>query len=106
MLAISCFTNPGDLVLDPYSGSGTTAIAAAVCDRVGIGTEMNREYARLSLGMAREQGLKVLLLKRSQNGDFIKDDFILAGVAISVKKQATLDAFGKKDSIPNRAIKN
>jgi DNA modification methylase len=105
MLAISCFTNPGDLVFDPFLGSGTTAIAAATCDRLGIGTEMNREYAGLSVVMARERGLKVLLLKRSEKGDFIKEDIIFAGDAIPAKKQATLDSFGEKDSAPKKATK-
>ncbi len=102
VLAITCFTNPGELVFDPYSGSGTTAIAAAAHDRHGIGTEMNREYSHLSAAMARERGFKVLLLKRSDVGDFIKEDVIPAGDAAMARKQATLDAFGKKATISKR----
>ncbi|MBN2153867.1 MAG: site-specific DNA-methyltransferase [Candidatus Lokiarchaeota archaeon] len=95
MLAISCFTNPGDLVFDPYSGSGTTAIAAATCDRCGIGTEMNRDYARLSVGMARERGLPFLLLKRSGGGDFVKEVNPPPDSSTPAQKQATLDSFGE-----------
>lgn len=32
-LCIACHTMPGDLVLDPFGGSGTTGIAALLCER-------------------------------------------------------------------------
>lgn len=35
------YTLPGDLVVDPYAGSGTTLAAAALCGRNAIGAEMN-----------------------------------------------------------------
>ena len=34
----------GDLVLDPFVGSGTTCIAAKLLNRKYIGMEMNDEY--------------------------------------------------------------
>ena len=37
-------TQPGDLVLDPYMGSGTTAIACMQSGRKYIGFELNKEY--------------------------------------------------------------
>jgi DNA modification methylase len=104
-LAISCFTDPGDTVFDPYSGSGTTAIVAAACDRCGIGTEMNRDYAFLSVSIARTQGLKVLLLRHSDDGNFIKEDVNFAGDATPARKQAMLDAFGKKGTEPESTPK-
>lgn len=48
-LSLSCFTNEGEIVLDPYSGSGTTAIIATIYNRIGIGIEKNLEYYELSL---------------------------------------------------------
>jgi site-specific DNA-methyltransferase (adenine-specific) len=42
-------TQPGDLVLDPFSGSGTTGIAAARHGRRYIGIELNPEYLELSV---------------------------------------------------------
>lgn len=38
----------GDLVLDPFSGSGTTGEVALKLDRNYVGTELNPEYAKLS----------------------------------------------------------
>lgn len=37
-------TDPGDLVFDPFLGSGTTAVTAKKLDRQYCGIEMNREY--------------------------------------------------------------
>jgi site-specific DNA-methyltransferase (adenine-specific) len=37
-------TNPGDLVLDPFCGSGTTAVAAARLGRRFVGFEMEQDY--------------------------------------------------------------
>jgi DNA modification methylase len=37
-------TDPGDVVIDPYMGSGTTAIVAIKNGRRFIGIESNREY--------------------------------------------------------------
>jgi DNA modification methylase len=41
---IRLFTKPGDVVLDPFLGSGTTAIAARKLGRQYIGMEINRQY--------------------------------------------------------------
>ena len=41
---ISQFTSPGSLILDPFMGSGTTAIAAIREKRNFIGFELNKEY--------------------------------------------------------------
>jgi modification methylase len=46
--AILSATEPGDLVLDPFSGSGTTAAVAKRLGRRYIGIERDREYLELS----------------------------------------------------------
>ena len=41
-------TNPGDVVLDPFSGTGTTAAAAKMLGRDYVGIEQDPAYIRLS----------------------------------------------------------
>ena len=41
---IKACSNPGDVVLDPFMGSGTTAVVARRLDRYAIGFEMNDAY--------------------------------------------------------------
>lgn len=46
---IKCSTQPGDLVLDPFMGSGTTAVVANQLGRQWCGTEVSPEYYEKSL---------------------------------------------------------
>ncbi|UCE74376.1 MAG: site-specific DNA-methyltransferase [Methanomassiliicoccales archaeon] len=39
--AIELFSNPGDIVLDPYMGGGTTIVEAMVAGRRAIGADLN-----------------------------------------------------------------
>src|SRR6056300_1130662 len=45
---IQLFTKRGATILDPFMGSGTTAIAAVKCDRKYIGFDINQEYVDIS----------------------------------------------------------
>ena len=46
---IRLFTQQGDVVLDPFVGSGTTAVAAAQMGRCYSGIEINPEYIDVSM---------------------------------------------------------
>lgn len=48
---------PGGVVLDPFSGSGTTGMAAAKHGRRYVGIELNEEYLALSLKTRLAQGV-------------------------------------------------
>lgn len=48
---ITSFSQPGDTILDPFLGSGTTAVAAQMLGRRYIGIEQDEEY----IAMVRER---------------------------------------------------
>ncbi|SAI73141.1 site-specific DNA-methyltransferase [Bordetella ansorpii] len=41
---VQAFTQPGDIVLDPFAGSGSTCVAAHQCGRRYVGIELERRY--------------------------------------------------------------
>ncbi len=56
-------SNPGDVVLDPFSGSFTTSAVPVRLGRVGVGIDLNEEYYEMGLrrtGIATERNGKSL----------------------------------------------
>lgn len=53
----------GGTVLDPFLGSGTTIAVAAECGRVGIGIELNPDYAQLATDRIITARANVVMLK-------------------------------------------
>jgi len=53
---IELYTQPGDVVLDPFMGSGSTAIAAVQSRRHYVGYELSAEYCALAEKRVREAG--------------------------------------------------
>ena len=51
-------SRPGDIVFDPFMGSGTVAQVAQNLGRKWIGSELNPEYIALQFGRTRQQGLE------------------------------------------------
>jgi len=45
---ITLFSRPDETVLDPFVGSGTTCLAAAILSRKGIGIERSGEYVEIA----------------------------------------------------------
>jgi len=54
---IKLFSYVGDLVLDPFLGSGTTLLACFETDRAGIGVEINRNYCELAVKRLKQHGI-------------------------------------------------
>ena len=46
---IKLFTKPGELVLDPFNGSGTTCVAAKRLGRDYLGIDLDDEYCRVAI---------------------------------------------------------
>lgn len=57
---ILCFSEPGDMVLDPMCGSGTTCVMAAKNHREYFGIEISREYCEIA-----ERRMRVELKQRN-----------------------------------------
>jgi len=45
---VEACTNPGELVLDPFSGSGSTMVAAHLCNRRSLGLEIREDYCEIA----------------------------------------------------------
>ena len=61
---IKASSNPGDIVLDPFSGSFTTSAMAVRLGRVSIGIDLNEEYY--------EMGLRRTGITTERNGKSLK----------------------------------
>jgi adenine-specific DNA-methyltransferase len=55
---ILAFSRTGELVLDPFVGSGTTAVASRILGRRYIGIEIDPKYARLAEERLKSEGKK------------------------------------------------
>jgi adenine-specific DNA-methyltransferase len=51
---IIALTNPGDLVVDPFSGVGTTAVAAVLTSRRAAGADLVADYVNVARDRVRE----------------------------------------------------
>ena len=58
--AIRLLTDPGDIVLDCFMGSGTSAVTAIREGRHFIGVELDADYVRLARKAATQQTLRLL----------------------------------------------
>ena len=66
---IKLFTQPGDVVLDPFMGSGTTLAAAVGLGRRAIGVDINEDYCRIArdrLTSAPQLAMMEVPMKRSR----------------------------------------
>lgn len=51
---VAVSSNPGDLIVDPFMGSGTTAVACKALKRHFIGFEINPDYVKMARSRLRE----------------------------------------------------
>ncbi len=64
---IKLFTAPGDIVLDPFVGSGTTAVAAVQLGRKYLGIDNESEYVEISNERISETQIKLPMVAESTN---------------------------------------
>jgi site-specific DNA-methyltransferase (adenine-specific) len=70
---IRLFTQPGDVVLDPFLGSGSTAVAAIQLNRNYVGIDINQEYIDLSRQRVSEIQIALPLVAESKS-DYQTDE--------------------------------
>lgn len=64
-------TKPGDWILDPFTGSSTTGIAANLCNRRFLGIDQEKEYLDISIKRKLEiENKKTALLYKEKIGGF------------------------------------
>lgn len=56
---IKIFTDPGDVVIDPVAGSGTTLLAALNCGRVSYGFEIKKNFYKDALQMLTDRKTEI-----------------------------------------------
>lgn len=73
---VSLFTDPDDLVLDPYAGSGTTGVACLRLGRRFIGCELDPAFATIARDRlaAEANGLSLGDARRGQTSMFTAED--------------------------------
>ena len=93
---IKSASNPGDLVLDPFNGSGTTCVSAALLGRKYIGIDQSEEY----VGYAKKR-LEHALEKAAEGAGDVSAGVIDPSRASKVMTET--DAFGRKRVARRRA---
>jgi len=103
-------SNPGDIVLDPFLGSGTTGAVAKLLHRNWIGIERDKKYIRLAQkridavepGLFNEAifevGSKKQLAPRVSFSSLVEDNYLQPGQELYFRKDISLCATIKPDS--------
>jgi site-specific DNA-methyltransferase (adenine-specific) len=100
---IKASSNPGDVVLDPFNGSGTTAVAAALLGRRYAGIDQSSEYVKfarsriehaLSVAGGRKNGSHADAAGTS--GETATSAVQLFDASRQSRVVTTTDAFGRK----------
>ncbi len=80
---VRMFSFVGDVVLDPFNGSGTTMLAAMKCGRNSIGIEIDREYCTMAARKLQQQNSDMFCdarlefrkqIRSSENGIFLQEE--------------------------------
>jgi site-specific DNA-methyltransferase (adenine-specific) len=101
---ISASSNPGDVVLDPFNGSGTTVVAAALLGRKYVGIDQSAEY----VGYAKKR-LEHALDVAAKEKDAPSATIHLSAIADAKRASKIMtgtDAFGRPRVARRRAKKS
>ncbi len=98
---IELYTYQGDLVLDPFMGSGSTAVAAVNARRHFIGFETDPEYVTLARSRIREAKPEIITSELLNTGDAVDAGEKFETIAAAALKDAGFtDVKGSKRVAP------
>ena len=90
-------TNKGDIILDPFLGSGTTAVITKKLQRNFIGIEQDKEYVSLAKKRLKQTKVlndEVVIMKKSRKdlpkvpfGELVEQGIIPPGAVLTDKKE-------------------
>ena len=90
-------TNKGDIILDPFLGSGTTAVVTKKLQRNFIGIEQDKEYVSLAKKRLKQTKVlndEVVIMKKSRKdlpkvpfGELVEQGIIPPGAVLTDKKE-------------------
>jgi site-specific DNA-methyltransferase (adenine-specific) len=95
---ISIASDPGDLILDPFCGSGTTLIAASMLGRRSVGIDCSREAVDLTLRRLRAPIRTESAVMVKGRGFYLNENqealAVLSGLdVVPVQRNSGIDAF-------------
>jgi len=104
---IKASSNPGDIVLDPFNGSGTTCVSAALLGRQYVGIDQSEEYVNYARKRL-EHTLSAAVQVQNEKGSV--EIYSSAAVATdptrASKVMTATDAFGRPRVKRKRAVKS
>jgi site-specific DNA-methyltransferase (adenine-specific) len=98
---ITASSNPGDIVLDPFNGSGTTVVAAAMLGRKYVGIDQSAEY----VGYAQKRLEHALEVKDQSTSNSAISISAVLDPKRSSKVMTSTYAFGRPRVARRRAAK-
>lgn len=97
---IRASSNPGDVVLDPFNGSGTTVVSAALNGRRYVGIDQSAEY--VAFARKRLEHALSVAINRPEAGEKDVASSVVLDANRASKVMTETDAFGRKRVPRNR----
>ena len=79
---MKAYSDPGDVVFDPFMGSGTTMAAVALLARCGYGCEISPAYCDLVVRRMINLGVGSAVVLESTGQSFAEVALLRTGVAV------------------------